>query len=255
MAFEQGKIYDYLDKIRTQLTSVIEVMDNASKEASTFDGEIARTIPLNLKSDIQKLIAILEGDDQSSIKNLVNYMDAIPLGALRKQSLTSTTINRGQLSKIDGNAEEQINTEPQNIPAQSEITQQNESVSLEDFYKENYKNKFKEQKYREDELSFDAIKNDDEMNLDNGEDYTGNEDKQTFDIQSIYDNDLDDSEHKVVESTNTEQGEKLKENLSIHNWKNIGKFTADEDDSMSELIKNAGNDYGDIFDTNARVKV
>lgn len=189
-----SSLHKALSGIETKINAVKKDIVALSKEAITLNGDVARVLPINLKTTEDILNNILYGDDQNSIKNLRAYVSALTLGDLQDEETVPTT--------------EVLNPDVQNVTAQpvvSDIPQPNlqnepksaiianESIDLSKYKKVKEDN----MKLNENgELSFDAIKN--EVSVDNNpefdEEAAMSTDLAAFNYSDIYTNDEDDYE-------------------------------------------------------------
>jgi len=92
-------LFNSLEKAQDFIFKTIDILDALSKDALQFNGELARVIPLNIKKDIEILDALVNGSDQSSLNQLMEYLNSVPLKDTRSQSIVSRgkpTINTDQ---------------------------------------------------------------------------------------------------------------------------------------------------------------
>jgi len=161
-----NKLFGALTKTQEQILGAIDQLNTISKEAIGFGGDIARVVPQNLKVSMDQLKEIVNGSGQSSLESIIQYLDNVPVSALRKQSLVKTTINDEGIDQSSSSVEAAINTTPNtSAGAQSAIAR--ESFKLSDFYKEQYKGKVDSAKTMREtgELSFDAVLRENEIGV------------------------------------------------------------------------------------------
>ena len=188
-----NKLFGALSKCQEQILSAVDSLNQVSKESIAFGGDIARVVPQNLKVAMDQLLQTVQGSGQSSLESVIQYLDNVPVSALRKQSLVKTTINDEGVDQTSTAAEAQatINTQP-NTSAGAQSAVARESFNLSDFYKDEYKSA--PQRIKEaDALSFDSILDNPEMGIDHGD--IIDDDPLSFDaIPSNYEDDYVDDE-------------------------------------------------------------
>jgi hypothetical protein len=178
MASDINRLFDGLNFARENILTIVDKLNTVAKDAVGFNGSISRTIPLNLKVTIDALIEIVQGKGQSSLEKLIEFLDSVPISEIRKQSLTKKALNDTGITQTQDQVANMAN--PVNIAPDTssgprsaitqEATEYNPKNILAEFLKENYKKPSYRQLAESHELSFDAIRNSDEFDLDTGTD-------------------------------------------------------------------------------------
>lgn len=142
-----NKLVDSLIKLQTKAEQLINEVAALADEASATGGKVADVLPLNLKKCVDILADVAFGEQQYSFDNLIDYIDNIPIGELRRKPVYQNGVNVQR--------QEHINTTPNtNMAPQSSIAR--ESSALERFYKDSFKETAK--KEINPNWSFDEIK-------------------------------------------------------------------------------------------------
>lgn len=80
-------LFNTLSKAQDQIVNAIVTLDSLSKDLKQFDGEIATALPLRLKANIEKLTAIIEGPEDSSLANLSTFIRESPVSSFLDQGV------------------------------------------------------------------------------------------------------------------------------------------------------------------------
>lgn len=106
---------DPLVKAQSHIIEAIGILDDHAKSLKQFDGVIAETMPLNIKSAIEKLLDIVgdptnaetgvdtsQGQNLDSLSKMIAFLGDIPVKALSKKGPIvqgAPTINRAAMAK------------------------------------------------------------------------------------------------------------------------------------------------------------
>lgn len=86
MAKEINSLYKYIEDARDSILSAIDALASLSDDVKDYSGDIATTLPQNIKIDIDSLIKIINGQEQNSLDSLEKYIDNVPIVELRDKS-------------------------------------------------------------------------------------------------------------------------------------------------------------------------
>src|SRR5574344_978974 len=84
-----NKIISPLNDAKKDVTTLINDLTDISQNALYAGGDIGRVISSNLQKTIEELNTIANGQNQSSLAGLINYMKTVPLGQIIPQDLQS----------------------------------------------------------------------------------------------------------------------------------------------------------------------
>ena len=91
-------------KLQTKAEQLINEVAALADEASATGGKVADVLPLNLKKCVDILADVAFGEQQYSFDNLIDYIDNIPIGELRRKPVYQNGVNVQR--------QEHINTTP-----------------------------------------------------------------------------------------------------------------------------------------------
>lgn len=86
MAKEINSLYKYIEDARDSILSAIDALASLSEDVSDYSGDIATTLPQNLKINIDALIKMINGQEQNSLDSLETYLDSVPIVDLKDKS-------------------------------------------------------------------------------------------------------------------------------------------------------------------------
>jgi hypothetical protein len=144
MANNTDALYKPLKTAKNDLLKVIDELDALGDLAVSFGGDIARVLPSQLKASTDAIMGLISGPNQNSIDSLTEYLDNVPLGAIKSHTAED------RLSGDSGTAPAptpQIDTTPhtENGPQ----TAVHEDIDLSQFYKQNFVQPVKEKSFTE----------------------------------------------------------------------------------------------------------
>lgn len=80
-----SNVFTLLEKAEGQIEDAVATLDNLSKTALQFNGEVSRVIPLHMQKNIEILTKLLIGRDQNALANVKEWIDSIPTGQWREK--------------------------------------------------------------------------------------------------------------------------------------------------------------------------
>lgn len=123
-----------------ELINIIDDLNDLIADAESFGGVIKQLVPVQLKAQVDALTGVynqlktISKSASTAVDNIIDNVDNIPIGQLRKKSMKSIA-DEGQ---EDYGVDDYIDTTPNTaIGAQSAI--RHESTSLSDYYKSNFR--------------------------------------------------------------------------------------------------------------------
>jgi hypothetical protein len=251
MAQDINKLFNDLTKAQESILNIVDSLNQLSTSSIAFSGEIAKVVPQNLKVCIDQLLEVAQGQGQSSLSSLMDFLDNIPISEIRKQSLVKTTVNTEGVDRTSTQA--QINTQP-NL-ANGPQSAMAESFSLKNYVKDTYGKKSVKQMRESNELSFDAIMDDEDFDI-YGE--TSDEDiglgiNTEFGLDFHNDDILDtyeDFDEEPINNTNEllndepiyDEDDDFSEilpndNVELSDWKDVMKQVHPEDRDFTEILQ------------------
>lgn len=124
-----------------ELINIIDDLNDLIADAESFGGVIKQLVPVQLKAQVDALTGVynqlktISKSASSAVDNIIDNVDNIPIGQLRKKSMKSIA-DEGQEEEYG--ADDYIDTTPNtSMGAQSAIRR--ESNSLSDYYKTTFK--------------------------------------------------------------------------------------------------------------------
>lgn len=189
MALNTDSLYRPLKTIKADLLKVIDELDALNSTAISFGGAIGTKLPVNVNSLIEKVENILSSGTPDSVDGILEFLDAIPMGEIREKSAEERAAMGAALSRTKPSAQNIDMSVNPNAPKSAIAAR--EGMSLEDFYKENFREN--RSKFAETDYSWDAILNNPDIEaLDLG-DITGGAghlgDIDIYDNSEVSDND------------------------------------------------------------------
>jgi hypothetical protein len=133
-----SKLFASLLKMQDNVITIMESAEELSKTASLYNGEIARVLPLNLKSVIDKLSAILEGGGQDSLSGLVDFLDNIPLSEIRDKPISERRVDTQALGVKTPPAPPAVNTRPNTASGPQSAVLKESAPTISKYLKEEY---------------------------------------------------------------------------------------------------------------------
>jgi hypothetical protein len=80
------KLLVMIEKAQTQLLDAADSLDACIAECSSVGGQIAQSVPPHIQADIDKITAIVESTDGSSLSKLIELIENMPIRAVKSQS-------------------------------------------------------------------------------------------------------------------------------------------------------------------------
>lgn len=239
---DTAKLFTPLLKMQDSVISLMESAEELSKSAVQYNGEIARVLPLNLKSFIDKLAALLEGN-QDSLGGMIVFLDNIPIGDVRDKPINARSLQTQ--STRPSTPAPSISTAPDTSQGpQSAVLK--ESTDLSRYYKDQYASKPKQSLREEGRVSFQDILATEGLGLDleEEEDVLSSVDipDSEYHRLSASAHDFDD-DHEVTFDDDEASGSavpKSEEVVPITDWRNITRQTGGPShEDLRNLIHNS----------------
>lgn len=181
MASDINKIINGLSSIKPKfeklaknndLISIIDDLNDIIDDAASFGGVVAQTVPVSLKSQVDALTGIynqlkaLSKSAQDVVEQQLDMVDSIPIGQLRKKSLKSIADEEGDddagippqnsIGGIAPSQRESLAFDDDN--AASKYMEENQSYSLSNFFKDNFRENKNIEKTKHGAFNFDDVR-------------------------------------------------------------------------------------------------
>ena len=157
MALNTDSLYRPLRTVRQDLLKVIDELDALNSAAVGFGGVIGSKLPVNVNSLLEKVEGLVSGQGTDSVDSIIEFLDSVPMGDIREKSAEERAAAQQPLSRTGAPAGQPA--APIDMTAHTENGPQTavkESMSLEDFYKDEFKGK-KTKIHEATDFSWDAI--------------------------------------------------------------------------------------------------
>lgn len=210
MALSTDSLYRPVNSVVDKLEAVLDDLQDLKNSATVFGGVIGKQLPGTVSGIIATVESLLDGG-QNSMTGILDFLDNVPMGEIR----TKSAAERREADKA-ASSQPAVDLTPHTENGPMSATLQNESLNIEDFYRDEFQKK--PSKFRENDYSWEAIKNN--PNLE-GTDLSGsglfNEGMSNFDLNRYAEEQAaeyaDDPDNEVQEDD-----ESLRESVSPDDW-------------------------------------
>lgn len=80
------KLLSLIEKAQMQLLQAADTLDTVIVEATAVGGQIGQTVPPHIQADIDKITALVESDDASSLSSLDDLISNMPIRSVKSLS-------------------------------------------------------------------------------------------------------------------------------------------------------------------------
>lgn len=152
MALSTDSLYRPVNSIKDKLEDILDDLEDLKSSATIFGGVIGQQLPGNIQALTTNVEAMLDGGP-ASITGILDFLDNVPMGEIRSKSAAE----RREADKEAYAAPQQaVDLTPHTEGGPKSAAIQNESLNIEDFYRDEFQKK--PSQFKENDYSWEAIK-------------------------------------------------------------------------------------------------
>ena len=149
MALSTDSLYRPVNSIKDKLENILDDLEDLKSSATIFGGVIGQQLPGSVQTLTNNVEAMLDGGP-TSITGILDFLDNVPMGEIRTKSAAERREADRGMSQLTADLTPHMGNGPKSAVIQ------NESLNIEDFYRDEFKKK--PSQFKESDYSWEAIK-------------------------------------------------------------------------------------------------